>query len=227
MHTRAAVAVFDAEASNKIVTGKVTSDRSMSRPFPTAGTRGFVSVNDRCGAFAAARVRRPSIQNIRERYFNNVPGLLPQTLSRIHSGEKNVEISNYVTSPRQKQPQISPIFISDKVTLHVSREKDGKLRLGLSETGRTARVGEALGCLKNFDLRALPESHTRIISICSDEASPNSTAREPDDSPCATTRGRTYRQSSRAGGRASTNMVEVLNPTVREPWQKLKEYFMN
>jgi hypothetical protein len=36
MHTRAAVAVFDAEASNKIVTGKVTSDRSMSRPFPTA-----------------------------------------------------------------------------------------------------------------------------------------------------------------------------------------------
>jgi len=36
MHTRAAIAVFDAEASNKIVTGKVTGDRSMSRPFPTA-----------------------------------------------------------------------------------------------------------------------------------------------------------------------------------------------
>ena len=36
MHIRAAVAVFDAEASNKIVTGKVTSNRSMSRPFPTA-----------------------------------------------------------------------------------------------------------------------------------------------------------------------------------------------
>ena len=49
---------------------------------------------------------------------------------------------------------------------------------------------------------------------------------EPDHSPCAT-RGRTYRQSSHAGGRASTNMVEVLNPTVREPWQKLKEYFVN
>ena len=45
MHTRAAAAIFDAKASNKIVTGKVTSDRSMSRPFPTAGTRGFVSVN--------------------------------------------------------------------------------------------------------------------------------------------------------------------------------------
>src|SRR5262249_32964113 len=84
---------------------------------------------------------------------------------------------------------------------------------------------------------ALPESHTKIISICSDGASPNPTAlivkgptpglRQPDDSPRATTRGRTYRQSSRAGGRASTNMVEVLNPTVREPWQKLKEYFMN
>jgi hypothetical protein len=26
-----------------------------------------------------------------------------------------------------------------------------------------------------------------------------------------------------AGGRATTNMVGVLNPTVREPW----EYFMN
>jgi hypothetical protein len=36
MHTRAAVAVFDAEASNKIMTSKVTTDRSMSRPFPTA-----------------------------------------------------------------------------------------------------------------------------------------------------------------------------------------------
>jgi hypothetical protein len=34
-----------------------------------------------------------------------------------------------VTAPRPKPPQISPIFISDKVTLHVSREKDGKLRL--------------------------------------------------------------------------------------------------
>ena len=32
-------------------------------------------------------------------------------------------------APRQKPAQISPIFISDKVTLHVSREKDGKLRL--------------------------------------------------------------------------------------------------
>src|SRR5439155_10400613 len=32
-------------------------------------------------------------------------------------------------APYQKQPPISPIFISDKVTLHVSREKDGKLHL--------------------------------------------------------------------------------------------------
>jgi hypothetical protein len=101
---------------------------------------------------------------------------------------------------------------------------------------RMARVGVAPRGLRTSTY-ALPESHTKIISICSDRASPNSTAlivrgptpglREPDDSPCATTRGRTYRQSSRAGGRASTNMVEVLNPTVREPWQKLKEYFMN
>jgi len=27
----------------------------------------------RCGAFAAARLRRPSIQNIRERYSDHVP----------------------------------------------------------------------------------------------------------------------------------------------------------
>jgi hypothetical protein len=32
-------------------------------------------------------------------------------------------------APRQKPPQISPIFTSDKVTLHVSRVKDGKFRL--------------------------------------------------------------------------------------------------
>jgi hypothetical protein len=32
-------------------------------------------------------------------------------------------------TPREKPPQISPIFISDKVTLRVSREKDGKWRL--------------------------------------------------------------------------------------------------
>jgi hypothetical protein len=33
-------------------------------------------------------------------------------------------------TPLQKTPQISPIFISDKVTLAFSSEKDGKLRLG-------------------------------------------------------------------------------------------------
>jgi len=46
MHTRAAVAAFDAETSNKIVTGEVTSNRSMSRPFSTAAYwyAGFVSV---------------------------------------------------------------------------------------------------------------------------------------------------------------------------------------
>ncbi len=33
-------------------------------------------------------------------------------------------------APRQKQPQISPIFISDKVTLHVSPEKDKENALG-------------------------------------------------------------------------------------------------
>jgi hypothetical protein len=39
-------------------------------------------------------------------------------------------------APRQKLPEISPISISDKVTLHVSREKDGKLRLGYAGMGR-------------------------------------------------------------------------------------------
>jgi hypothetical protein len=31
-------------------------------------------------------------------------------------------------APRQKAPQISPIFVSERVTPQVSREKDGKLR---------------------------------------------------------------------------------------------------
>jgi hypothetical protein len=39
-------------------------------------------------------------------------------------------------APRQKLSEISPIFISDKVTLHVSREKDGKLRLSYAGMGR-------------------------------------------------------------------------------------------
>jgi hypothetical protein len=33
-------------------------------------------------------------------------------------------------APRQKPPQISPIFISDKVTIHVLREKDKEIALG-------------------------------------------------------------------------------------------------
>ena len=37
--------------------------------------------------------------------------------------------------PRQKPAPISPIFIGDSVTLHVSREKDGKLPL--VDPGRT------------------------------------------------------------------------------------------
>jgi hypothetical protein len=61
MHTRAAVAVFDAEASNKIVTYKVTSDRSMSRPLPTAAYwyAGFVSVN--AGSIVPERATTPPV----------------------------------------------------------------------------------------------------------------------------------------------------------------------
>jgi len=81
----------------------------------------------------------------------------------------------------------------------------------------------------------LPEGHTKILSIRSDGASPNSTAliiRGPKSwsqgagmiSPYETTKGR---QNSRAGRQALTNMAEVPNPTVREPWQKLRKCFMN
>ena len=48
-------------------------------------------------------------------------------------------------APRQKQPQISPIFISDKVTLHVSREKDGKWRL-VYAGWHDAKVVQPDGC---------------------------------------------------------------------------------
>src|SRR6516164_5136893 len=92
---------------------------------------------------------------------------------------------------------------------------------------------------RHLRLSARCQKVTLIFSLRSDGASPNSNALivrghtpliSESQARWATTRGRkirTYRQSSRAGGRASTNTVEVLNPTVREPWQKLKEYFMN
>jgi hypothetical protein len=41
-----------------------------------------------------------------------------------------------VPAPRQKRPQISPIFISDKVRLHVLRKKDGKSGLLYAQIGR-------------------------------------------------------------------------------------------
>ena len=44
MQTRAAIAVFDAEASNKNVTGKVTSDLSMSRPFPAYASTDLIGI---------------------------------------------------------------------------------------------------------------------------------------------------------------------------------------
>ena len=46
-----------------------------------------------------------------------------------HSGGLAPASARLACLYRQKQPQISPIFISGKVTLHVSREKDGKWRL--------------------------------------------------------------------------------------------------
>jgi hypothetical protein len=49
-------------------------------------------------------------------------------------------------APREKPPQTSPIFISDKVTLHVSREKGGKLCLGYAGMGRSE--GRSAGWLR-------------------------------------------------------------------------------
>jgi hypothetical protein len=48
-------------------------------------------------------------------------------------------------APRQRLPEISPIFISDKVTLHVSQEKDRKLRLGYAGWD-DAKVVQPDGC---------------------------------------------------------------------------------
>jgi hypothetical protein len=49
-------------------------------------------------------------------------------------------------APRERPPQISPIFISDKVSLAVSREKDGKLRLvyGGWDDAKVVEPGEVL-----------------------------------------------------------------------------------
>src|ERR1700745_3751291 len=48
-------------------------------------------------------------------------------------------------APRQKQPQISPIFKADTVRLHVSREKDWKLRL-VDAGWDDAKVVQPGGC---------------------------------------------------------------------------------
>src|SRR5260370_28065 len=48
-------------------------------------------------------------------------------------------------APRQKPAQISPIFIADDVVLTVSREKDGKLRLGYAGWDDT-KVVQPDGC---------------------------------------------------------------------------------
>jgi hypothetical protein len=48
-------------------------------------------------------------------------------------------------TPQRKTVQISPILISDKVTLHVSREKDGKLRFVYAGWD-DANVVQAGGC---------------------------------------------------------------------------------
>jgi hypothetical protein len=47
----------------------------------------------------------------------------------LNRSKRNASRSRLLPAPRQKQPQISPIFISDKVTIHVSREKDKELHL--------------------------------------------------------------------------------------------------
>jgi len=48
-------------------------------------------------------------------------------------------------APRQKLPEISPIFKADTMRLHVSREKDGKLRL-VDAGWDDAKVVQPNGC---------------------------------------------------------------------------------
>ena len=48
-------------------------------------------------------------------------------------------------APRQKLPEISPIFKADTVRLHVSREKDGKLHL-VDAGWDDAKVVQPDGC---------------------------------------------------------------------------------
>jgi hypothetical protein len=62
------------------------------------------------------------------RFFPRQPGL-----GKFEHGPRGALM---LPAPRQKQPQISPIFICDKVTLHVSREKDKENALGRCRMGR-------------------------------------------------------------------------------------------
>jgi hypothetical protein len=58
-----------------------------------------------------------------------------QLVLPMRSAERS-RTDNHWPAPRQKLPEISPIFKTDTVRLHVSREKDGKLRLGYAGMGR-------------------------------------------------------------------------------------------
>jgi hypothetical protein len=74
---------------------------------------------------------------------------------QLHALIANLKINPIITAlltpaPRQKLPEISPIFKADTVRLHVSREKDGKLRLICSGWDDTKivqpdRCGQARG----------------------------------------------------------------------------------
>src|SRR5215469_56526 len=73
----------------------------------------------------------------------------------------------------QKAPQISPIFTPDKITLHVSREKDKEIALGRCRMGRCESRSAGR-------LRGSTEGRGRWILPPAGAASP---LRPPDFSP--------------------------------------------
>jgi hypothetical protein len=76
--------------------------------------------------------------------------------------------------PRQKMPDILPIFKADKVTLQVSRQEDGKLRLVHARLSRTVRVvaTHRIGALFVSADRFLVTHSEQIVTLASWTAVP-------------------------------------------------------
>src|SRR6516164_8895473 len=106
MHTRAAGAAFDAEPSNKIVTSKATSDRSMSRPFPTdAYWYAAFCVGQLSKRLSHAAAPPSSVMNSRRRMtlLSWSQGRAPKAEQRYHRlhGVAGSRLFMYSAPPRQ------------------------------------------------------------------------------------------------------------------------------